>query len=276
MKAQKQHTLWLLAAMAAPLAHFARWGWLPALTAVLVVLPLTRIPKDWEGMSLSLAAVESLWLGLVAGSLLSNSAAYWPSDQDFVVPLTLLALAAVTGSAAAPRVGAAAALCMVLPAIPAVCAGAVMLEPAWLRPGAFLWPWGLTLVLLLPNLPSARGSRGKGIGLLTLALSVLVQGILGFHVAAALPDAFYQTARSLGYLEPVIAVGLTLSWYTMAVFLLDSARFLMPKANVLPVCTAAAAILARVQLTHPFWALFSAVLWVFAPFLTKMKKVEKN
>ncbi len=276
MKAQKQHTLWLLAAMAAPLAHYARWGWLPALAAVLVVLPLTRIPKDWEGMSAPVAAVESIWLGLVAGSLLSNSAAYWPSDQDLVVPLTLLALAAVTGSAAAPRVGAVAALCMVLPAIPAVCAGAVLLEPAWLRPGAITWPWGLSLVLLLPNLPAARGSRGRGIGALALVLSVLVQGVLGSEVAASVPDAFYQTARSLGYLEPVIAVGLTLGWYAMAVLLLNSARFLTPKANVLPVCTAAVAILTRVQLTHPFWAVFGAVLWVFAPFLTKMKKVEKT
>ena len=93
----KQHTLWLLAALTAPLAHFSGCGWLTAAVTAAAILPLTLIPKSWEGMSKLLALAELLWLGAAAGILLQNSAVYWPSDNDWVVPLTLLTLADLKG-----------------------------------------------------------------------------------------------------------------------------------------------------------------------------------
>ena len=42
----KQHTLWLLAALAAPIAHYAGSGWLMSGLVALAVLPLTMIPKS--------------------------------------------------------------------------------------------------------------------------------------------------------------------------------------------------------------------------------------
>ena len=92
----KQHTLWLLAALAAPIAHYSGSGWLMSGLAALAVLPLTRIPKSWEGLTRGMAFAQILWLGLVAGLLLPGSAACWPSEQDKAVPLTLLTLAALT------------------------------------------------------------------------------------------------------------------------------------------------------------------------------------
>ena len=99
---KKQHTLWLLAALAAPLAHNSGCGWAMAGLTALTVLPLCRIPKSWEDMSGFLATVQLFWLGAVAGMLLQNSAVYWPSDNGLAVPLTILALAGLTDSAAGP------------------------------------------------------------------------------------------------------------------------------------------------------------------------------
>lgn len=282
---QKQETLWLLAALAAPLAHFSGCGWLTAGAAAAAVLPLTCIPKDWKGQSGAVGLVQTLWLGAVAGSLLQYSAACWPSDNDLAVPLTILALAAWTEAASAPRIGAVLALCMALTAVPMAVSGAAKLEPLWLEPVAGEWPWAMCVVLLLPNLPAGK-QRGRGTaaaGVMAVSLALLVQGVLSPQVAASVPDPFWQTARTLGYLEPVIAVGATLGWYAMTVWMLQSARIIASEtektkrwAGVLAPATAAGAILLKVQLQRPVWAVLSGFLWVLTPFLTKIKKVEKT
>lgn len=284
---KKQHTLWLLAALAAPLAHYSGCGWAVAGLAALAILPLNLMPKSWEDMPGTLSIVQILWLGIVAGTLLQNSAAYWPSDNSLAVPLTILALAAMTDSAAGHRIGAVLAFCMALLAIPAAVSGAGAVEPEWLAPVMAPWPWALTLVFLLPNLPAA-GEAGKGRGwlyaaVLAAALALLVQGTISPAVAAGVPDPFWQTARTLGYLEPVIAVGITLGWYALAVYLLQSARKMARAAGiksewagVLLVGTAAAMLAFKWQLGYPIMTLFSSFLWVLSPLLTKIKKVEKT
>lgn len=254
--------------------------------AASAVLPLTLLPKDWNNMPKPLALLQLLWLGAVAGTLLTGSGVYWPSDNDLAVPLTLLALAALTGSASAPRIGAVLALCIALLSIPAAASGAARVEGAWLHPTAGDWPWALTLALLLPNLPAAGDGKNRGAvyaGLLAAALALLVQGTISPQAAASVPDPFYQTARTLGYLEPIIAAGITLGWYTAVSYLLENARWLGKQmklgtrmASVLPLGTAILCTLGRVQLNAPFWTLLSTFLWVLSPFLTKIKKVEKT
>lgn len=282
----KQRTLWLLAAMAAPLAHFSGTGWMATLLASAAILPLSLLPKSWETTSKSMALVRILWLGAVAGILLRGSGAYWSSKNEVVVPLTLLALAAVTNSSAAPRIGAVLALVMGLLAIPLAVSGAARIEPGWLKPFPGSWSWGLALTLLLPNLPAAKSGTVRGtacVGLVAVLLSALVQGTIGANVAAAVPDPFYQTARTLGYLEPVAAAAVTLGWYAVAVYHLESAKIIAAEsemgriwATVLVTWTGAAMVLFEVQPKTPFWSLFGLFLWVLCPFLTKMKKVEKT
>lgn len=157
----KQNTVWLLAALAAPLAHFSGSGWLTAVLAACAVLP-SLLPKDWTGLNKPLAIIQIGWLGAVAGSLLTASSVYWPSDNHWAVPLSILALAAWTGTAAAPRIGAVIALCMALLSIPTILSAAAHIEFAWLAPSLGEWPWGLTLALLLPNLPSGEGGGRRG------------------------------------------------------------------------------------------------------------------
>ena len=282
----KQHTLWLLAALSAPLAHFSGSGWLMALGASAAVLPLALVPRAWDEPSRPLALLRLLWIGGALGVLLPGSAVYWPSDNDLAVPLTILALAVITDAAAAPRIGAVLALCIGLLSVPGAVSGAVHLHPEQLAPSAAAWPWGLTLALLLPSLPAAEGGEKRNTayaGFLASALSALVQGTISLKVASTVPDPFYQTARTLGYLEPVLAAAVTLGWYAMTVYLLQSARIIASEsgmgrrwATVLPLGTAAFGIVWGVQPMIPFWSLFGVFLWVLAPFLTKIKKDEKT
>jgi len=283
----KQHTLWLLAAIAAPAAHFSGSGWLTAAITALAVLPLTLLPKNWRIITKPLALLQIMWLGMVAGTLLPHSAAYWPSDNDLVVPLTLLTLAAFTNTHAAPGVGAVLAFCMALLAIPAAVSGASHIEPNWLRPEITPWPVGLSLALLLPNLPSAgenqKGKRLLGAAAVTIVLSLLVQGVTSTTVAASLPDPFYQTARALGHLEPVIAAGLTLGWYALAGWLFHSAAYIAQKAGlreklsyVLLWGTATAFLLFGQQPNMQFVTVLSLFWWVITPFFLNLKKLEKS
>ena len=281
----KQHTLWLLAALAAPIAHYAGSGWLMSGLATLAVLPLTRIPKSWEGLTRGMAFVQILWLGLVAGLLLPGSAACWPSEQDKAVPLTLLTLAALTKPNRTARVGAVLAFCMALLAIPLAVSGASGVELRWLGPKLMPWPVGLTLVLLLPNLPSAgEGTRGIfGTAFLTLALSALVQGSISLRIASTSGSPIYETARTLGHLEPVTAAALTLGWYALASLFLDSAARIalegdirMEVAYVLVWCTAAVFVLFGLQPNAWFVTVLSLFWWVITPFFQKMKKLENS
>ena len=281
----KQHTLWLLAALAAPIAHYAGSGWLMSGLAALAVLPLTRIPKSWQGLTRGMAFAQILWLGLVAGLLLPGSAACWPSEQDKAVPLTLLTLAALTKPNRTARVGAVLAFCMALLAIPLAVSGAAGVELRWLGPERMPWPVGLTLVLLLPNLPSAgEGTKGiPGTALLTLALSALVQGSISLKVASTSGSPIYETARTLGHLEPVTAAALTLGWYAIASLFLDSAARIaqegdirMEVAYVLVWCTAAVFVLFGLQPNAWFVTVLSLFWWVITPFFQKMKKLENS
>ena len=281
----KQHTLWLLAALAAPIAHYSGSGWLMSGLAALAVLPLTRIPKSWEGLTRGMAFAQILWLGLVAGLLLPGSAACWPSEQDKAVPLTLLTLAALTKPNRTARVGAVLAFCMALLAIPLAVSGASGVELRWLGPKLMPWPVGLTLVLLLPNLPSAgEGTRGIfGTAFLTLALSALVQGSISLRIASTGGSPIYETARTLGHLEPVTAAALTLGWYALASLFLDSAARIawegdirMEVACVLVWCTAVVFVLFGLQPNAWFVTVLSLFWWVITPFFQKMKKLENS
>lgn len=281
----KQHTLWLLAALAAPIAHDSGSGWLMSGLAALAVLPLTMIPKSWEGLTRGMAFAQILWLGVVAGFLLPGSAACWPSEQDRAVPLTLLTLAALTKPNRTARVGAVLAFCMALLAIPLAVSGASGVELGWLGPELMPWPVGLTLVLLLPNLPSAgEGTKGiLGTALMTLILSALVQGSISLRVASTSESPIYETARTLGHLEPVTAAALTLGWYSLASLLLDSAAWIalegdirMEVAYVLAWCTAMVFVLFGLQPNTWFVTVLSLFWWVITPFFQKMKKLENS
>lgn len=277
----KRPRLWFLAALAAPIAHFSGCGWLTALVTAAAILPLSLIGKDWC-FPKPIALAQIIWLGVVAGSLLPASAACWPSDNALAVPLTLLTLAALTGATKAPRIGAVLAFAMGLLALPIALTGAANLELSWLRPTALTWEPMLALAFLMPVLPAAGGGRGRNllcVGILAFLLAALVQGVLSPVVASALSDPEYQTARTLGHLEPVAAAALTLGWYAMATWLFSAAAEIArlcqvkEKMSYVLLWGAAATLIAfKWQLSAPFLMGLSTVLWCFAPFFQKIKK----
>ena len=281
----KQSHLWLLAALSAPVAHFSGCGWPAALTTAAAVLPLALIRKDWS-FPKPIALIQILWLGIVAGSLLPAAAACWPSGSAIAVPLTLLTLAALTGAARAPRIGAVLSFAMGLLALPIALSGAANLEAKWLSPTPLKWEPMLALVFLLSALPAGGEEKGRGIlsiGILTASVSILVQGVLSPSVAASLPDPEYQTARTLGYLEPVAAAALTLGWYSMTSWLFASASEIAKNSHmgtwlsyVLLWGTATSGLLFKWQLPAPFLMGLSTFLWCFTPFFQKMKKVKNS
>lgn len=281
----KQSSLWLLAALAAPIAHFSGCGWLTALVTAAAILPLTLLKRDWS-FSKPIALLQILWLGIVAGCLLPASAACWPSDNAVAVPLTILTLAALTRAAKAPRIGAVLAFAMGLLSLPVAVSGAANLEIRWLSPTPLTWSPMLALVLLLPVLPEAGGGKGKnllGVGILVTLLAALVQSVLSPDVAAALSDPEYQTARTLGHLEPIAAAALTLGWYATATWLFSAAADIAQKSQMgqrLPYVllwgTAATAVVLKWQLPATFLMVLSTVLWCLIPFFQKMKKVKNS
>lgn len=281
----KQSNLWLLAAIAAPAAHFSGSGWLTALITAAVILPLSLLKRDWT-FPKPIALLQILWLGIVAGALLPAGAACWPSDNALAVPLTLLTLAALTPAAHAPRIGAVLAFAMGLLALPIAISGAANLKLRWLMPTALTFNPMLALVLLLPALPTGETGKGRGIvgiGILSITVSALIQGVLSYDIAVSLPDPEYQTARTLGYLEPVAAAALTLGWYAVTTLLFSAAAEIAQKSQmgerlsyVLLWGTAATAIAFGWQPSATILMGLSAFLWCFTPFFQKMKKVKNS
>ena len=281
----KQSNLWLLAAIAAPAAHFSGSGWLTALITAAAILPLSLPKRDWA-FPKPIALLQILWLGIVAGALLPASAACWPSDNALAVPLTLLTLGALTRAAHAPRIGAVLSLSMGLLALPIAISGAANLKLRWLSEMPLTFNPMLALVLLLPALPTGETGKGRGIvgiGILSITVSALIQGVLSYRIAVSLPDPEYQTARTLGYLEPVAAAALTLGWYSMTTALFSSAAEIARKSQmgerlsyVLLWGTAAASIAFGRQPSATILMGLSAFLWCFAPLFQKMKKVKNS
>ena len=281
----KQSNLWLLAALAAPAAHFSGSGWLTALITAVAILPLSLLKRDWT-FPKPIALLQILWLGIVAGALLPAGAACWPSDNALAVPLTLLTLAALTRAAHAPRIGPVLAFAMGLLALPIAISGAAHLKLRWLSPTTLAFNPMLALVLLLPSLPAEESGKGRsifGIGMMTLLLSALIQGVLSPGVAQSVSDPEYQTARALGYLEPVAAAALTLGWYSMMTLLFSAAAEIARNSQmeerlsyVLLWGTAATAVAFEWQPSVTILMGLSAFLWCFEPFYLKMKKVKKS
>ena len=283
-KRTDHHTLWLLAAVAAPAAHFAGCGWLTAALTVLAVLPLALLPKRWDNLPKSLAVLQLISIGLTLGTLLGGSAVYWPSDNALAVPVTLLILSVLTTKAAAPMAGGLLALCMGLLALPVLFAGAAKVEWSWLHPEVAGWPSGLALALLLPALPLRKGGNATaGIGFIAVTAAILIQGTLALPVAEGMKDALYQSTRTLGHMEITTAAAMTLGWYAMGTWMLQSGYEIARRggvgdkiATVLLVGTSAGTLLFSMQPCGQKLVVLNTVLWVLSPFLHEIINREKS
>ena len=112
---EKQHTRWLLAALAAPVTQAAsNCSWPAALCIALLCLAVTAgLQKLNVGDTQSriLSALQWLWMLLVISEFLHWILFYWPSYGSYhAVPLIILALGALSAAKGAEKASAVAGL----------------------------------------------------------------------------------------------------------------------------------------------------------------------
>lgn len=295
--APRQLGTWLAAAVSAPLSAGAGAGWAAVTLAALAMLPLGKLPgRGWEKMGKGLCLVQAVWMSLMAGLLLKSSALFWPgSRSEWVVPLTLAALAVLTGPEAAPRAGAVVGLCLAVLYLPVLIGGAAQAKPEWLAAHPGKWNGLLLVGLLLPALwPLWRGDhRGQNRGILVtgavgVLFGLLCQGILSPSVASRLEDAFYQTGRTLelgvlSRVEPVVAAASALGWYASSLFLYGGALRLGTRAGfggwkgrIALGTVTVGAVVSGLRIPESVTVGICILLWIAMPLWTEKRNFTKN
>lgn len=301
-KEDKNKTVWFLTALAVPVMQAASGcSWLTA--AVLGILCLgvcagleaLRVPETkW------LSAAQWAWMTVILSAALRWALYCWPSDSP-VIPGTLLLLAAWTASGGEEQSLRAGNL---LRFFLIGLLGAVLLSGVWDIRGENLHPdWrmdnaDLVTVLLLPAAGACLGGKGFGTKLfllvLTIAVSLVVTGVLSGPFAAAQNSAFYELSKSVRLLgvaerfESLAAAGMTLGYYVFACWCLTLCgrwgKTVTHAETLWPVWLTALAAFAGFFLKWPKTGSFvptgTVIMFVFAPLaaglIGKWKKIKKN
>lgn len=291
---------WLAAAMSAPLAHFSGGSWLGLLAAGLAcwgVYGLMCCPgRTAVPGSRLLCALQMLWLWALLGTLIPDSAAYWPGKASgVVVPLTLLALGALGCCRRASRVAGVLFWTLVVMYIPIFLTGAKDVRLQWLLPQGFSLSWGVLPVLLLPfaalALPrQGREAPGRYGWLLALGvgLFMVTAGVLSPAAAQKAETPFRELSRSLALgavsrFESLVSVAVTFGWYALASLLVECACTYgtgarLPREYCAWGTALAAAALVFLGLRLPSWlaAAGSVFFWIVLPAASAKKFWKKK
>ena len=196
----------------------------------------------------------------------------WPQEEKGHIALILLALAAWTAAEGREKAvaGALNHLIRVLTAVVFLAGFREIqwknLSPHWLPPEP-----ALAAVLLVPALSR---STCKSAWILAVAYSVFTQGILSAEVAARVPAPFWELGRSMSLFgtterfESVIAVAMTLGYYSFLSRLLAQGRFLWVPAAIL--------YLAGTRVDGAAVTVTALGFWVMLPLLEALKRNLKN
>lgn len=233
---EKQHTSWMLAAMAAPVTHAASNCSWPAVAVVGILclairygvekLDIDRTPGKWLG------AIQWLWMLLVVSEFMHWIMYCWPERKSYhVIPLVLLILAAYTvsrGASTAHRAGSTLRMpigvligVILLSGIREICPGNLM--PVWQMQTAHL-----ISVMLIPVMGLGYGVCKKKTGVLAygVVVSVITTGVLSLDYIRLRESPFYDMSRSIhvlgtdSRLESMVAAGMTLGYYVLLTYLI--------------------------------------------------------
>ena len=301
-RVERNKTAWFLTALAVPVMQAASGcSWLTA--AALGILCL-GVCAGLEAMDVPetkwLSAVQWIWMTVVLSAALEWALYCWLSDSP-VIPGTLLLLAAWTaagGEEQSLRAGNLLRFFLI------ALLGAVLLSGLWdirgenLRPNWRMDNADLVTVLLLPAVGVCLGGKGAGSKLfllvLTIAVSVVVTGVLSGPFAAAQNSAMYELSKSVRLLgvaerfESLAAAGMTLGYYVFACWSLTLCgrwgKTVTGTETAGPVWLTAAASFAGFFLKWPKTGSFvpagTVIMFVFAPLtaamIGKWKKRKKN
>lgn len=233
----RQRTLWLMAAMAAPLSRAASLcSWPAVLTMGSITLLISRWlqeyrvePKPW------LRVLQSLWASVVAGEMLYWCQACWPSHSNPKAAALILLGLCLWLACQGPEPSAAVGCVLIWPV--ALLLGGILLAalpeiksqnlyPQWRMPSA-----SMVTILLLPTLP--HGGKGRGSMLLlgvALLVSVVTVGVLSANIGGNTEGGIYELSRSIApfgssqRLESLAAVGMTLGCFAGLTYLLSQPR----------------------------------------------------
>ncbi len=231
-------SLWLLAAVAAPLAQTdSSSSWLAVLLVGGVCLGicwgLERIhdqPSPW------LWVVQWFWLSLILGEFLHWTMYCWPDYQSYhAVPLVLLVLAAWLagkGEEQASRAGSAMFWLLVLLFGAVLLSGAKEIQLENVRPVWQMKNAALITVILIPAMGIGLKGKASGRKRWILALGFLfafvTTGVLTVSAAEKADSAFYEMSRSIRLLgtverfESLVAAGMTMGYFVLLSFLLST------------------------------------------------------
>ena len=288
---------WLLAAMAAPLAHASGAGWLVAGVLAGIALPLTRrIGNGWERMGKPMLFAQLVWMSVMLGILLQSVENYWPAPRAYVVALTLLVLAALPISRErSARIGAVLLWAVALLFVPiGLCAlGEIrmdLLMPRWDG-----WAWAMVPGLLLPGLYGLVQENNEGIkkktlavvGIFVTAMGILTQGIVGERISQMEPAPLHVAAQTmrlggLSRFEVIVSMAMTLSYYAMTSYMMECAKAAGTRLGITGnglawcVATVSGASLLWLKDGAQIWAAGCVIAWCILPILYGKRKLKKD
>lgn len=276
--------LWTMAALIAPLAHWAGAGYPAVALAVLTTIPLTLLSGNrMTEVAKPMAVLQCIWAAAVLAHLLPASGAYWTGGGK-TVHLTLLTLGALAGSREKAARAGNTLFWLILPVLGIVMIlGSRKLEPEWLRPEPGMWSAELLIVLLLPSILSQATRHGRSgalpVALIAMLLSVLLQGTLSGPVAASVQAPLYEVGRTIGGGgEIIVSVGMTLSWYALCSGLFETASAYAGEIGIaqkwgrgLIWIFTAGMILLDLQIPGIVLLAGSVILWILVPLLPVKK-----
>lgn len=292
----RQLSAWLFAAITPVLIKLsAGTSWLVlGITAIVCSLAAwcvwkwgSQIRNRWVSL------LQCVFIIILIGNLVSESAGSWPGDNYPAVPLILLALAAWSaqkGPSAAARVGTVLFWFVIIMYLVVFGAGVKDIQPKWLTPQWAGPDWNSVVLLLTPAVAAVLLKQDEKWGprlllpaAFLLGAAIIVAGVLSPDVAEKTENTFYEMSRSLNLLgvakrfEAVISAGMTVGWFALlTLYLTICGRFLenakkdMEKSGVwIGAVGAAAWMLFGMHISGEILAIIAAVFWVGIPILTQ-------
>lgn len=268
------------------------WVWIGLAGLLCYLLTVLVWRSGWEPAKWQCPFLF-IYIVILLGSLLPDSAECWPSGNERVLPVLILALSAWSaqkGLSAAARVGTVLFWAILILYLVVLGAGVKDVQLRWLKPKWTALDFPRLTVFLIPVSTVCllkRGSLKTGrlalSGALVFAGAAITVGVLSPEVAVGTENAFYEMTRSINLLgvarrfEALISAGMTVGWFSIVSLLLSLCATLAQKflgqggkaAVWIAALIAAIMQLCGLHIEGKILILTGAVFWVGIPLLTQ-------
>lgn len=289
---KRQNQMWLMAAIAAPLAKaVSGCSW----AAVLVIGGITLLIGWWLNRYRAeqkpwLDTLQGLWASVVASELLFWCEECWPGYRDAKAAALILLALCIWSACGERRRGARVGCILIWPLgflLGLILLSAVSeikienLNPSWQMPDAAL----VTILLVTTLYTGAERGTGASVraGLLCygILVSMVMAGVLSPRVSGASETGLYELSRSISFfgvsqrLESVAAAGMTIGYFGGIAYLLSIPEETANRSRMVLFygVLAGGLFLMEIRLDSRVMAIGSILIWVVIPSLCSMKKI---